>query len=103
MKITVFLTGYYPVLQVAYITAAKYILSKFPNDNELLISLSAIDSITFSIGQSITQRLLTKLEFFFPTIVTVEEKQSYLEGVNRIGFLWIRHSRKLLLVIAVSD
>ena len=48
------------------------------------MSLSAIDPVLFSVGQSKTQYLLFKLESFFPTIVTVEKKQSYLEEVNRI-------------------
>ena len=34
--------------------------------------------------ESKTQHLLTKLESFFPTIVTIGKKQSYLEEVNSI-------------------
>ena len=48
------------------------------------MSLSAIDPVLFSVGQSRIQCLLFKLESFFPPIVTVEKKQSYLEEVNRI-------------------
>ena len=64
------------VLKVVYITAAKYILSKFLIDNKLLVSLSAIDPIAFSMWQSKTQRLLIKLKSFFPTIVTVEKNKA---------------------------
>ena len=77
-KLNDIVVDYYAVLKVAYVTAAKYILNKFPTDNELLIT------VAFSVGQSKTQRLLTKLESFFPTIVTVGKKQSYLEEVNNI-------------------
>ena len=43
---------------VHYCTAAKYILSKFLTNSKLLMSLSAVDPITFSVGQSKTQHLL---------------------------------------------
>ena len=71
-------------IKLAYITATKYLLSKFLTNSKLLMSFSAIDPREFSVGQPKKQRLLTKLEFFFPTFVTVEKKQTYLEDVNSI-------------------
>ena len=66
---------YYSVLKVAYITATKYLLSKSLTNNKLLMSFSAINPREFSVGQPKKQRLLTKLEFFFPTFVTVEKNK----------------------------
>lgn len=74
---------YYSVSKVVYITATKYILSKFLTNIKLLMTFSAIDPIVFSLGQFKTQRLLNKSEFFFPTCHS-GKKQSYLGEVNRI-------------------
>lgn len=69
-------------MKAAYVSAALYIQKKLPLNNTLLRCLSAIDPKAQ--GHSTTYSHLKKLSDFFPSVLSAQEKDTYLREVSRI-------------------
>ena len=68
-------------VKTAYVVTTNYIQSKFPLENELLLSLSALDPLVR--GHSVTYNHLKILLEYFPTLLNTEEKkEAYLKEIS---------------------